>query len=356
MLVFGVLFVHSLPEGFAIGTAYASDRAGPRPVRDPGDRPAERARGDDLGDPHARRGVQPWQQFWAAVLTSAPQPVGAIARVPPRGADRGLLPVSFAFAAGAMLSLVAVELVPQAFGRSAWLRATAGSLAGAALMVALGGSRRVSSGPGSESNCGNSAQGARLIPDGAPSASPRVRSRKGNRERSRHEEQDRLSGARAGARQHRSDRRRSRIDCNRHLGISNVRDNLKLEQITGLAGHDARRDQGGGREGRPDRSRPIRPTSVAGETIDTGSEARVFASYMRIHALEATGGQTLRRDGPLPRRERQTDLGRVAGSEGSKTGQPVENGLRNLWVSGDLARHPRSTSRTSQSESGCSGS
>jgi hypothetical protein len=32
--------------------------------------------------------------------------------------------------------------------------------------------------------------------------------------------------------------------------------------------------------------------SVAGENIDTGSEARCFASYMRIHALEATGGKT----------------------------------------------------------------
>src|SRR3954447_3265806 len=32
--------------------------------------------------------------------------------------------------------------------------------------------------------------------------------------------------------------------------------------------------------------------SVAGQTIDTGAEARTFAQYMRIHALEATGGQT----------------------------------------------------------------
>ena len=32
--------------------------------------------------------------------------------------------------------------------------------------------------------------------------------------------------------------------------------------------------------------------SVAGKTVDTGSEARCFASYMRIHALEATGGKT----------------------------------------------------------------
>src|SRR3954468_13601541 len=31
--------------------------------------------------------------------------------------------------------------------------------------------------------------------------------------------------------------------------------------------------------------------SVAGEKIDTGSEAKTFAEYMRIHALEGTGGQ-----------------------------------------------------------------
>ena len=31
--------------------------------------------------------------------------------------------------------------------------------------------------------------------------------------------------------------------------------------------------------------------SVAGEAIDTGPEAKCFADYMRIHALEATGGR-----------------------------------------------------------------
>jgi hypothetical protein len=30
--------------------------------------------------------------------------------------------------------------------------------------------------------------------------------------------------------------------------------------------------------------------SVAGQSADTGGEARCFAQYMRIHALEATGG------------------------------------------------------------------
>ena len=32
--------------------------------------------------------------------------------------------------------------------------------------------------------------------------------------------------------------------------------------------------------------------SVAGDEVDTGSEARCFADYMHVHALEATGGKT----------------------------------------------------------------
>ena len=39
---------------------------------------------------------------------------------------------------------------------------------------------------------------------------------------------------------------------------------------------------------------------VADQAIDTGSEAKCFAQYMRIHALESTGGLTYARDGPLP--------------------------------------------------------
>ena len=70
-------------------------------------------------------GFSRWQQFWAAVLTSAPQPVGAIAAYLLVEEIDGLLPISFAFAAGAMLSLVAVEIVPQAFTRATWRDATA---------------------------------------------------------------------------------------------------------------------------------------------------------------------------------------------------------------------------------------
>ena len=39
---------------------------------------------------------------------------------------------------------------------------------------------------------------------------------------------------------------------------------------------------------------------VAGKAITNGTRARCFAQYMRIHTLEATGGDTYSEMGPLP--------------------------------------------------------
>ena len=71
------------------------------------------------------------------MATSAPQPVGAVIAYILVEEIESLLPVSFAFAAGAMLALVALELVPQAFTRRTWRMALAGAAGGSALMLAL---------------------------------------------------------------------------------------------------------------------------------------------------------------------------------------------------------------------------
>ena len=107
LLVFGVLLVHSLPEGFAIGTAFASDTEGLAPLHLPRNCAAERAGGNQRRNSDGeRRASATVQQFWAAVLTSAPQPVGAVIAYLAVEEINGLLPFSFAFAAGAMLALV----------------------------------------------------------------------------------------------------------------------------------------------------------------------------------------------------------------------------------------------------------
>jgi ZIP family zinc transporter len=137
LLVFVVLLVHSLPEGFAIGTAYASDRAGLSLFVILAIALQNVPEGTSVAIPMREAGFTPAQQFWAAVATSAPQPVGAVIAFLLVESIEGLLPASFAFAGGAMLALVVAELLPQAFTSATWRPALAGFAAGAALMLVL---------------------------------------------------------------------------------------------------------------------------------------------------------------------------------------------------------------------------
>jgi ZIP family zinc transporter len=137
LLVFGVLTVHSLPEGFAIGTAFASDTEGLALFIFLAIALQNVPEGTSVAIPMESAGFGRGQQFWAAVLTSAPQPLGAVVAYLAVEQIDGLLPFSFAFAAGAMLSLVVVELAPEAYARGGRPAAAAGTAAGAALMLAL---------------------------------------------------------------------------------------------------------------------------------------------------------------------------------------------------------------------------
>ena len=73
-------------------------------------------------------------------------------------------------------------------------------------------------------------------------------------------------------------------------GRSEVQDRLADEQIVGTPDMTPDATQAAVKEaGLTDVEIP--GCSVADEEIDTGSEAKCFASYMRIHALESTGGK-----------------------------------------------------------------
>ena len=74
------------------------------------------------------------------------------------------------------------------------------------------------------------------------------------------------------------------------------------------------------------------PTAdIAGKPINTGQRARDFASYMRIHALEATGGLPYSQ---LPRYASADGKGTsdLAKALKSPSGQPLDNPVRNLWI------------------------
>ncbi len=70
--------------------------------------------------------------------------------------------------------------------------------------------------------------------------------------------------------------------------------------------------------------------SVANQAVTNGTTARCFAQYMKIHALEATGGMLYSQ---MPRYAtadgKGTNVESLALKEGAK---PVENPARNVWV------------------------
>jgi hypothetical protein len=70
--------------------------------------------------------------------------------------------------------------------------------------------------------------------------------------------------------------------------------------------------------------------SVAGKPIDSGERAHAFAGYMRIHALEATGGLTY---AEMPRYATADGKGTNDPAQALKVnGQPQDNGARQVWV------------------------
>ncbi len=136
-LVFLVLFVHSLPEGFAVGTAFASDRTGLSLFVILAIAIQNVPEGTSVAIPMEEAGFGRARQFWTAVATSAPQPLGALIAFVAVEQIGGLLPFSFAFAAGAMLALIATELLPQAYADRVRLGPSVGIAAGAVVMLAL---------------------------------------------------------------------------------------------------------------------------------------------------------------------------------------------------------------------------
>ena len=74
---------------------------------------------------------------------------------------------------------------------------------------------------------------------------------------------------------------------------------------------------------------------VAEQPIENGSDARCFAQYLRIHALELTGGLTFAQMGRFALASDPSDpKGTSDDTQALKddAGKPVSNGTRNTWV------------------------
>ena len=114
-------------------------------------------------------------------------------------------------------------------------------------------------------------------------------------------------------------------------GGNTVKDSLKLEQITGTPDMTPSAIKAEAAKAGLDVASISFPTkSVAGLPINTGDRARTFAGYMRIHALEATGGVPY---ALMPRYATADGKGTNDPTKALMSGgKPVDNAARNVWV------------------------
>jgi hypothetical protein len=113
-------------------------------------------------------------------------------------------------------------------------------------------------------------------------------------------------------------------------GRSDVQDKIQDEKIVGTP--DMNPDDTSAAVQEAGIETDIPDCTVAEEPVDDGDSARCFADYMRIHALEDTGGKTY------------SEMPRFIGKDGEptaeesdaaidpKSGEPVSNPERNIWV------------------------
>jgi hypothetical protein len=124
-------------------------------------------------------------------------------------------------------------------------------------------------------------------------------------------------------------------------GRATVADSLKLEKIVGSADMTPALIAKEAKDAGLTNVANMPTDSVAGLAIDSGTRARAFASYMRIHALEASGGFTYAQMGRFTAKPGapKAELAVGGGTDNPQfamidaaSKQPVANGVRNLWV------------------------
>jgi hypothetical protein len=115
-------------------------------------------------------------------------------------------------------------------------------------------------------------------------------------------------------------------------GRSTVKDNLAEQKIVGTPDMTPSGIRGEAAKAGLNASQVTLPTcNVANKAVTNGSTARCFAEYMKVHALEATGGEVYSQ---MPRflSTSGTPTSNEAQAQKSPSGKPVENPARNVWV------------------------
>ena len=137
VLLLSALTIHNIPEGLAVGVAFAaggSELGVPIALAIGIQNIPE---GFAAGAPLFAGGASRRTAAWVAAATGVVEPPAALVAFAAFELVNGLLPLGLAFAAGAMLYVIVDELVPESHARGHERPASVALLAGFALMLAL---------------------------------------------------------------------------------------------------------------------------------------------------------------------------------------------------------------------------
>ena len=124
-------------------------------------------------------------------------------------------------------------------------------------------------------------------------------------------------------------------------GRSTVQDSLRQEYIVGTPDMTPTAIAAEARKAGLPASIKLPTANIAGKAISNGALARDFASYVRVHTLESTGGLTYAQMGrfqALPTAPAKVTDGLGGTNDATfavtdtKTKQPVANGRRAIWT------------------------
>lgn len=117
ILIIVAMFIHSIPEGIAIGVGYATGEMRFGLVMAIAIAVHNIPEGLAVSIPLRARGVSVLKCAGYAILTSVPQPIAAVPSFQLASVVQALVPAGLGFAGGAMIFLVAYELLPESTER-----------------------------------------------------------------------------------------------------------------------------------------------------------------------------------------------------------------------------------------------
>jgi zinc transporter, ZIP family len=136
LLLFSAMTLHNIPEGLAVGTSYAAQpelgillalAIALHNIPE----------GIAVAGPFRACGMSKWRCLWWSLLSGLSEPVAAFLGAVFVGMVGSLLPLSLAFAGGAMLYVVSDELIPESHSHGFEHQATFGFIGGFLLLLLL---------------------------------------------------------------------------------------------------------------------------------------------------------------------------------------------------------------------------